>query len=296
MKLLLFDGSNVLIRGLMATENSKMSIDGISTSALTVFINTVTKYARELKPTHMAIIWDGAGQRNKTQLNASYKANRNEVPEHSFDSFNTKKQASFSLAHTFCEYANIAQIAIDGLEADEVIAGYWKAYKDSAEIIIVSNDKDYLQLLTDGTKQVRLSSSSTKTEIWDQDTVEEFFNCPVEWVPAVMSITGDVSDNVVGIKGIGTKKAVKMLKESAGDLNKIEDERFIEHKNQILANLALVDLRNADFIPNLPKIPNFSPTAPDSILFDSYVSFLSEWGMKTTLEKVLERKLWGNGV
>lgn len=295
MKLLLLDGNNVLIRSLMATERVSMSALGISTAALHVFINTLSRYVREVQPTHMLVAWDSPGTKNRSKLDPNYKANRKIFSEAQSEDFHTKKQDAFDLAVAFCFLANIQQKSVPGYEGDDIIAHYWNLHRRNAEVVIVSSDKDYMQLLTDGVIQIRLSSANTPTDVWDEARAAEHFDCPVEWIPNIMALTGDSGDNVIGIKGIGPKTAVKLLKESNGILNDVSDKRFIQNKNHIFTNYELVNLRDVS-INDLPSVREFSPTMPGSEKYAEYITFLQDLNMKTALDKIAGGQLWFGGV
>jgi DNA polymerase-1 len=296
MRLLLVDGSNLLIRALMATERSPMSHHGMDTGSLLVFINTLAGHIREEEPSHVVIAWDGPGFRWRQGVDPQYKANRPAVvdgPE--AQEYNDRKSDAFSMAQAFCALAGLMQVQRQGYEGDDIIANYWQHYRKTADVVILSSDKDFMQLLTEGTEQVRLSSYGAPTDRWDQARVEEKFGCPVEWIPNVMALMGDSGDNVIGIRGIGPKKAVKILHASAGDLDLIDDARVEGHLAQVKNNLVLVDLRHPVEI-TLPAPPPFDPTKLGSALQEELVNFLLSFDMKSVLAKVYSGSLWGDRV
>jgi 5'-3' exonuclease len=297
MRLLLVDGSNLLIRALMATERSPMSHQGMDTGALLVFINTLSGHIREEKPTHVVIAWDGPGFRWRQGVDPEYKAHRPAVVDgQEAQEFNDRKSDAFTMAQAFCATAGLMQIQRRGFEGDDIIAAYWRRYRHDADVIILSSDKDFMQLLTDGTEQVRLSSYGTPTDRWDEARVVEHFGCPVEWIPRVMALMGDAGDNVIGIKGIGPKKAVKILHAANGDLDSIEDERVSEHKARVSTNLRLVDLRSPLDGLVLPDPPPFDPTKLGSALQEELVQFLTSFNLKSILTRVYAGSLWSDGV
>lgn len=278
----------------MATKESTMASRGISTAALHVFINTLSHHVRQLKPTHLIVAWDSPGKKNRIDLDPQYKANRKQSETNNQD-FYTRKNDSFELTDAFCFLSNIQQVSRPGYEADDIIAHYWNLHRKESEVFIVSSDKDYMQLLTENTIQIRLSSANTKTDVWDEKRAIEHFGCPVEWIPNIMALAGDAGDNVIGIKGVGPKTAVKLLKKSNGLLENIDDQKFLENKNHIFTNYQLVNLRNIS-IDNLPPVEKFLPTMSDSVLFERYITFLEDFEMKTTLSKIQLGNLWFNGV
>lgn len=297
MRLLLVDGSNLLIRALMATERSPMSHQGMDTGALLVFINTLSGHIREEKPTHVIVAWDGPGFRWRQGVDPEYKANRPAVVDgQEAQEFNDRKSDAFAMAQAFCATAGLMQIQRRGFEGDDIIAGYWQRYRHDAQVVILSSDRDFMQLLTDGTEQVRLSSYGAPTDRWDEARTAEHFGCPVEWIPNVKALMGDSGDNVVGIRGIGPKKAVKILHTAQGALERIEDERVVDHMARVNMNLRLVDLRTPLDGLMLPEPPPFDPTKLGSALQEELVQFLLSFDMKSVLSKVYAGSLWSDGV
>lgn len=296
MRLLLVDGNNLLMRALMATEKSDMSSYGTSTGPLLVFINTLTRHIREESPTHVAVAWDGPGARRRLLIDPEYKANRVSMPTDSDQELQTRKSDAFDMAQTFCAVAGIMQVRRQGYEADDIIAQYWNQYSSGADVVILSSDKDYMQLLTDGTIQIRLSSSSAPTDRWDEQRAKDYFGCPIEWIPSVMALMGDAGDNVIGLKGIGPKTAVKLLKNVNGVLNHIDDKRVKDQWGRVATNLKLVDLRTPT-MQALPDLPSFKPTKlVGYALSEEFVQFLSIFELNSILKRVYANNLWDDSV
>jgi 5'-3' exonuclease len=288
MKALLVDGNNILMRSIMAMTYSGLSANDTPTGPLLSFINTLTKHVREEQPSHMVVCWDAKGHRWRTDVDEDYKANRGIPPEEEF------KRGSFALAKEFLALANIASVEVPEAEADDLIAAYWQGAARTDRITILSNDKDFLMLLADGhTEQVRVSSGGAPTDRWTAQRVLDDLGCTPTRLPLVMALTGDTSDNVIGIHGIGPKKAVKALTAANWDLSQITDVRIIAEIQRVYLNLDLVDLRKPRDWISVGEIPEFRPTTVASALHPLLVDFLLSYQMQGTLGRYNERNLWG---
>lgn len=296
MSTLLIDGNNLLMRAFFATRRSGMSADGVSTGPLLVFINTLTRHIREEKPDRLAIAWDGGRSTERTALQADYKGNRAGAPDWE------EKQSSFALAKQFVTLANLYQSELPGREADDLIAAWWRGVVPprppivNGSIKILSSDKDFLQLLGFNglgvpTEVIRLSSADTPTDRWSFKRLVDEYGYPPENWPLVTALTGDTSDNVHGVPGIGPKRAVKLLEAHSWDLDAVlEDPKVSEHADQVRMNLRLVDLRHGDLV--LPAPPAVKPTRPGDFTHPELLRFLEEFRLSSVINRYLSGTLW----
>lgn len=285
---LLVDGNNILMRSIMAMTAVGLRSGDTPTGPLMSFVNTLTRQVREEQPSHLVVCWDSRGHRWRTDVDEDYKANRGLAPEEEF------KHGSFTLAKEFLSLANVAQVEVPEAEADDLIAAYWQRNEDGGmRVVILSNDKDFLQLLDPWTEQVRVSAGGAPTDRWTDERVVEAMGCQPRQLPLVMALTGDVSDNVIGIKGIGPKKAVKALAAADWDLAKITDERISSELPRVYANLDLVDLRKPRDWITVGPIPEFRPTTPASSLHPLFVQFLEGLELQGIIGRYGDRNLWG---
>lgn len=290
---MIVDGNNLLMRSIHATAHAGMAHQGIPTGPLTVFISSLTRLIRDERPTHLAVAWDSVGPGHRHAIDAEYKANRRPGP------ISELKNTAFPQARQFLKAARISQLSIDGYEADDIIANWWRmVWLETAEdkIVIASSDKDFLQLLGSNpngveTELVRLSSADTPTDRWNLDRLQtEMGFEPEDW-PKVTALTGDASDNVIGLAGIGPKKAAKLLTrynwvldEALGELSKEEGER-------VLRNFEMVNLiSGADLSLTPPPVVDF-PT-PDSDGGEALETFFERFALKRALNQFLKGTLW----
>lgn len=296
-KYLLIDGNNVAMRALHAATASGSALtaeDGVPTGALMIFINMVTKIVGFEQPSHVAVAWDGRSAR-RIALSASYKANRREAP--SFD-----RDATFEAMRDFLSRAGIQSAHRPDQEADDLIAGWWNAIVDSRhpdgepDVVIVSGDKDLLQLAGDtpyGLEAVvrRFPDLSTGPDYWDAERVQVVLGCqPRQW-PLVTALRGDSSDNVEGIRGVGPKKALALLKRHDWNLDRALAEEFPAHRDRILTNVALVDLLAEPPLlaaPEPTRLRRHDPERPG----DPVEVFLRRYDLTTLLARHQANRLW----
>ena len=206
MKLVLVDGNNLLYRSYFATAysgNLMKNSKGFPTNALYGFINMINKIIMEEKPEYMMIAFD-KGKTFRHDKYETYKGTRAETPD------DLKKQ--FKLSREICKALGIKAIEIDNYEADDIIGTFAKkCNEENLEGLIISSDKDLLQLISPNVK-VKL----IKTHDYIMMDEVEFKNTygldPIKMID-LKSLMGDSSDNIPGVKGIGEKTAIKLLQE-----------------------------------------------------------------------------------
>jgi len=288
-KVLLVDGNNLLIRALKATERGvDMTANGVNTAALVVFINCLSRHIREEQPDKVVVAWDSkTGSDYRLAIDPEYKAHRNL----STTDWEERKNENFWLAKEFLAVSNIFSVSRPGVEADDIIASYWRAYRHRAQVVILSSDKDFMQLLTDGTEQVRLSAGGAPTDRWDEQRVRDELGYEASDIGKIMALTGDAGDNVPGIKGIGPKTAVKILTAAEWDLDRVEHPKITDIAD-VHTNYSLVDLREARMIRAVGAAPDFEPTAPGSALAVPLMTFMETYLLAKVETAWLTGSLW----
>jgi DNA polymerase-1 len=158
-------------------------------------------------PTHFAVIFDYSSQTFRKEIYPEYKANRTAPPEDLIPQFGLIRQATRAF--------NLPCIEKEGFEADDLIATYARiAEKAGGDVTIISSDKDLMQLVT---PSVSMYDSMKDKQISIPEVIEKW-GVPPEKMIDLQSLTGDSTDNVPGIPGIGPKTAAQLLEEF-GDLD-----------------------------------------------------------------------------
>lgn len=212
--LFLVDGSAYIFRAFHALPPLTRKSDGLPIGAVSGFCNMLWKLLQNARdtnvgvtPTHFAVIFDYSSKTFRNDLYADYKANRDEPPEDLRPQFGLIREATRAF--------NVPCIETEGYEADDIIAAYCKQVEAvGAEATIVSSDKDLMQLVSDN---VSMYDTMKDRQIGVAEVVEKFGVVPEKMID-LQSLTGDSTDNIPGVPGIGPKTAAQLLDEY-GDLD-----------------------------------------------------------------------------
>lgn len=294
MKTLLVDGNNLLARSDFAAKasRSQMSAGGVSTGALYLFINLLSKYVRMVAPTHVAVFWD-AGHAFRDEAYPAYKAARKKPVDPN------EETIPFALAKEFLSWAGVPHKAHTGYEADDLIAA--TARQCSGDTVILSGDKDLLQLVHDGSfaqgnrkvTQIRVPDD----EPWTEDRVEKKFGVRPQHLPYYLALVGDPGDGVPGLKGIGPKRACALLEKVGWDWEVLMDLLGPEEAEQAALWRSLVDLRYYEyediFLRAHEGAPEFDPTGPTSLMhWPMLVDFCEKYELRSVIQRLQDGSLW----
>lgn len=199
----LFDAHALCYRAFYAIRGLTSSY-GMPTGAVLGFINTVNRILREHEPEHVVIAFDSKEPTKRHKLYEEYKAHREPMPE------DLVQQMPF--IKKFVRAKNFLVCQKPGYEADDIIAVLaQQASEKGLDTTIVTGDKDALQLISEN---LRILSPGKKGEkIYDAEKVEEKFGVRPDQILEFMSLVGDKSDNIPGVKGIGKVTAGKLIRE-----------------------------------------------------------------------------------
>jgi 5'-3' exonuclease len=285
MRILVVDGNNLAFRSWHAAHGS-MSVSGEETGSLHLFVQGLAKHVRDEHPDKIIVCWD-SGSSFRENIDPEYKASRrarvmvNEVER--------SQHLSFNLIHEFLQRALITQWSVPGQEADDLIAAVVRHRAPEDRVIILSSDKDLLQLLSPQVRQIRLSSHDTPTDEWTEARFAQDRGYQPHQLPYMMALMGDPGDGIPGLRNIGPKRAFKMLSNFDWDLAKLI--RSLPEDQQLVAirSWALVDLLDPiqDLTP--PEVGWFDYSRG---LSDEMRAFCERWQMKTLLTRLADRKLW----
>ena len=280
-RLILIDGSAYIFRAYYGLPPMNRS-DGTPINAVFGFTNMLVKLIEDYRDDRMIVVFDAARENFRNKIYKDYKANRGETPEDLIP--------QFEIIRDCVNAFNIPQIEIEGFEADDIIATYCKlAEKQNIKSIIVSSDKDLMQLVNKNTEML----DPMKNRIVGIDQVIEKFGLPPEKVIQIQALTGDTVDNIPGAPGIGPKTALQLIQEFGDVHNLIEKANTItqekrrntilESKEDILVSLELVKLKNDIKLPiSISKIHTYSSVD----INDNLSKFLSNQGFKSISERL----------
>jgi len=276
----LIDVSSLFFRAFYAIRQLNNS-KGMPTNALYGFLAAITKILREHKPDGMAFCFDHPEEGFREKIYPEYKANRDEAPADLIKQFPYLPKLAQALSIPAFEQA--------GFEADDVIGTLAeKSKRQGIEVIIVSGDKDFGQLVGPGVKIF----DPAKDIYIDEDGVRAKFGVDASQVVDYLAIVGDASDNVPGIKGLGPKGAAKLLGEYK-TLDKIY-ENLSSIKNDRVRGLLETQKKEAYLSQKLCTIKcdmeiGLEPKDLEvrAVNRDILVPLLEELGFKTLLQRLL---------
>ncbi|MBA4250215.1 MAG: DNA polymerase I [Chlorobiaceae bacterium] len=177
---------------------------GIPTSAVFGFTNQLIKIIEDLKPDYIAVAFDSKEKTFRHEKYDFYKSSRAEIPEDLIPQIQLIKD----LISAF----NIPIYILPGYEADDIIGTAAKrAEKLNLETVIVTPDKDFIQLVTDKTKIIKPGKSSDELEFITKEKVLTDLGFSPEMMIDYLALVGDQSDDIPGVKGIGEKSAVPLI-------------------------------------------------------------------------------------
>ena len=204
-KIVLVDGNNLLFRSYYATAytgNIMRNKEGFPTNGLYGFVNMINKIIHEENPEYMMVAFD-IGKTFRHEQYDEYKGGRKETPD--------DLKVQFPVAKKILTAMGIKYLECVGYEADDIIGtiSLWCDKDPEYEALIVSSDKDLLQLISDETK-VKLLKTKDYIMMDKNTFIETYGFEPIKMID-LKSLMGDASDNIPGVKGIGEKGAIKLL-------------------------------------------------------------------------------------
>lgn len=206
-KIVLVDGNNLLFRSYYATAytgNIMRNKEGFPTNGVYGFVNMINKIISEEKPEYMMVAFD-IGKTFRHEKYERYKDGRRETPD--------DLKVQFPVAKKILTAMGIKYLECAGYEADDIIGtiSMWCEKDPEYEALIVSSDKDLLQLISDETVVKLLK---TKDYVWmDKKTFNDTYGFDPIHMIDLKALMGDSSDNIPGVKGIGEKGAIKLVSE-----------------------------------------------------------------------------------
>ena len=224
-RLFLIDGSSYIYRAFYAIRGLSTS-KGFPSNAIFGFTSMLLKVLRDHKPDGVAVIFDAKGPTFRNTLYEDYKANRPTMPD----------DLTVQIPYTkkIVEGFRIPLLEMEGYEADDLIGTIAKkAENEGLEVVIVSGDKDLLQLVSE-----KVTTLDTMKDAYrGVQEVKDRFGVEPERIPDIMGLAGDSIDNIPGVPGIGEKTAVDLIKRFGGLeqlLQKVEqiDEKEIKNKTR----------------------------------------------------------------
>lgn len=285
-KLVLIDGNSLMNRAFYALP-PLMNKEGMYTNAIYGFTTMLLKIIDEQKPSHMSVAFDLKAPTFRHKAYSEYKGNRKGMP----DELRAQVEPLKELLDSF----GINRVELEGYEADDIIGTFSKiGEEDGFEVIIVTGDRDALQLASDNTTVLFTKKGITDVDVYDWNKVEEDYGVnPIEFID-LKGLMGDKSDNIPGVPGIGEKTGVKLIQEYKSLENVIANIENLKGstKKKIEENqeIALLSKRLATIFRDIPFDMDMDDLKIKEKDEDKVLEMFNKYGFKTLISRISEIK------
>jgi DNA polymerase-1 len=196
----LIDGSSYVYRAFFAIRQPLSTSQGMPTQAVFGFKNMLERLVRQEKPHYLAVVFDERGPTFRHEVDPTYKAHRPPMPD--------ELAVQLPYIHRLVEALNIPRLSLMGYEADDILGTLAQRFEaQSCEVVLVSGDKDFCQLVTEHITIL----DTMKDQRIGREAVQERFGVEPERVIEVLGLMGDSSDNIPGVPGVGEKTAKQLI-------------------------------------------------------------------------------------
>lgn len=248
-RLMIIDGSSLVYRAFYAMPplNTK---SGIYTNAVLGFLNMLNKVREEYAPTHICVAFDRSAKTFRHNEYSEYKGTRDKTPN--------ELSQQFPLIKDILNAMGLKIHDMEEFEADDIAGTLARKGEDlGMDVILVTGDRDYLQLATDKSKVLITKKGISEMDIYDKSRIREEYGISPETFIDMKGLMGDKSDNIPGVPGIGEKTALKLLTEFGTLENvykSIENISGGKLKEKLLDNKekAFLSKRLGEIIVNVP--------------------------------------------
>lgn len=248
--LVIIDGNSLINRAYFAMQHPMITKDGVYTQGIYGFLNMLQKIKDTYEPGYMAVTFDLKAPTFRHLEYSEYKAGRKGMPD--------ELAMEMPILKEILDAMNIARFELEGYEADDLIGTISRLGEEmSLEPLIVTGDKDALQLCSDITRVLITKRGVTDFEVYDTEKMlERYEMTPLQFID-LKGIMGDSSDNIPGIQGIGEKGGIELIKQFGSIENMIANTEEIKkpamrNKVEEGATLALMSKKLATinrFVP-----------------------------------------------
>ncbi|MDR1292429.1 MAG: DNA polymerase I [Clostridiales Family XIII bacterium] len=283
-RLVIIDGNSLINRAYYAIQRPMITKDGVYTQGIYGFITMLAKITAEYDPAYIVVAWDRKAPTFRHEEYKDYKAGRRKMPIELAMQLPYMKDVLGAM--------NIANLEIDGFEADDIIGTVAKRGEaEGIEPFIITGDRDELQLATDKTKVLITKKGISEFELYDADAMrEEYGFTPLQFID-YKGLMGDPSDNIPGLPGVGKKTASKLILEYGSVENLIahaDDVAPAKLGEKIRENapLAIMSKRLATIVTDVPIEIDFGDMKKESPDIPALVSLYRKLGFNSFLKKL----------
>ena len=285
-KVCLIDGSGYIFRAFYGLP-PLTAPDGTPVNAVYGFTNMFLRLTTKIGCDYCLVLFDAKRQNFRNEIFPDYKGTRKEIPEDLIP--------QFSIIHEAVEALNLNHLEMEGYEADDLIATYAaQALSEGIEVTIVSGDKDLMQLIRPGVEFY----DPMKDKFFSPEDVKEKFGVYPDKVVDVQALSGDSTDNVPGVPGIGPKTAAQLvndygsLEEVLAHAGEIKQEKrrqvLLENMENARISLQLVTLKSD--VPVEHSLKEYICRAPEAAKLSKFVDTYGFNSLKPRLEKWMSER------
>lgn len=242
-KILIIDGMYLIFSSFYINRNLR-TLKGEPSGAVFGFISRVENLIRELEPENLVVALDSKGKTFRNKIYPAYKANRDAPPE--------ELVYQIPFVKEYLQKRGIKYIEVPGFEADDIIAKISFEKKKNEKVIIFSADKDLFQLVND---HVTIFHPKLRAEL-SRDGIKDHFGVYPEQIVDYLSLTGDSSDNIPGVPGIGEKSAKKLIEKFDNLKNILSNIGEVEERYRKKIEAGMESLHLSMELVDLRKIPD----------------------------------------
>jgi len=283
-KIVIIDGNSLINRAYYAMQRPMITKEGIYTQGIYGFINMLTKIESDYEPEYMTVAFDLKAPTFRHLEYEEYKAGRKAMPP--------ELVMQMPLMKDVLRAMNIKILELEGFEADDIIGTVARiGEEEGLKPLIITGDRDALQLVTDNTEVLITKKGITDFEIYTPEKMKERYNLtPTQFID-LKGLMGDSSDNIPGIPGVGEKTGIKLLEQFGSVENLLENTEQISAKKlrekvEENAHLAVLSKRLATINVNVPvdiDMEELRFTEPD---YDKLIDIYSKLEFNSFLKKL----------
>ena len=283
-RIVIIDGNSLINRAYYAMQRPMITKEGIYTQGIYGFLNMLQKIMDDYAPDYMAVAWDRKAPTFRHEAYDAYKAGRKKMPP--------ELAMELPIMKDILSAMKIANLEIDGFEADDIIGTVARiSEEEGLEPLIITGDKDALQLATDITKVLLTKKGVSSFELYDREAMIERYQLTPEQFIDLKGLMGDQSDNIPGIPGVGEKTGIKLLTQFGSVANLLANTDQIANEKLRLkveehAQLAAMSRRLATihkYVPLDIDLASFQMEEPD---YDALIALYVKLEFNSFLKKL----------
>ncbi len=283
-RLIIIDGNSLINRAFYAMRRPMITKEGIYTQGIYGFLNMLNKIQDDYSPDYLAVAWDRKAPTFRHIEYSEYKADRKKMPP--------ELAMELPLIKDILTAMHISNLEMDGYEADDILGTVARlAEEEGMEPLIITGDKDSLQLVTEHSHVLYTKKGVTEFDIYDLDKMNERYGLTPEQFIDLKGLMGDQSDNIPGIPGVGEKTGIKLLDQFGTLANMLAHTDEIANaklRNKVEENIQLAMMSRKlatinKFVPMEINLEDFRVTEPD---YDALINLYVKLEFNTFLKKL----------